>query len=65
MTDFDVPYWRAYATSAQEHGSNLCRVLATDFHRLIDQLDAARREVTELRAETARLNQIARSHDRT
>ena len=50
MTDFDVPYWRAYATSAQEHGSNLCRVLATDLHRLIDQLDAARREVTELRA---------------
>lgn len=65
MTDFDVPYWRAYATSAQEHGSNLCRVLATDLHRLIDQLDAARREVTELRAETARLAQLARSHDRT
>ena len=65
MTDFDVPYWRAYANSAQEHGSNLCRVLATDLHRLIDQLDAARREVIELRAETARLGQIARSHDRT
>lgn len=65
MTDFDVPYWRAYATSAQEHGSNLCRVLASDLHRLIDQLDAARHDITELRAENARLAQLARSHDRT